>query len=89
MKHNWEYKRLGDVCEILDSLRKPVTKSDRVKGIYPYYGASGIQDYVDDYIFDGDYLLVGEDGAKWGSNEKSAFTISGKTWVNNHCFIIF
>lgn len=88
MKHNWEYKRLGDVCEILDSLRKPVTKSDRVKGIYPYYGASGIQDYVDDYIFDGDYLLVGEDGAKWGSNEKSAFTISGKTWVNNHAHVL-
>lgn len=88
MKHNWEYKRLGDICEILDSLRKPVTKSDRVKGIYPYYGASGIQDYVDDYIFDGDYLLVGEDGAKWGSNEKSAFTISGKTWVNNHAHVL-
>lgn len=88
MKHNWEYKRLGDVCEILDSRRKPVTKSNRKPGPYPYYGASGIQDFVADYIFDGDYLLVGEDGAKWGANEKSAFSISGKTWVNNHAHIL-
>ena len=53
MKEGWEYKKLGEVCEILDNLRKPVTKKDRTAGIYPYYGASGIQDYVDSYIFDG------------------------------------
>lgn len=88
MKHNWEYKRLGEICDILDSQRRPVTKSDRKPGPYPYYGASGVQDYVSDYIFDGDYLLVGEDGAKWGANEKSAFSISGKTWVNNHAHIL-
>ena len=88
MKHNWEYRQLGEICEILDSQRKPVTKSDRIPGPYPYYGASGIQDYVSDYIFDGDFLLVGEDGAKWGANEKSAFSISGKSWVNNHAHIL-
>lgn len=88
MKHNWEYKQLGEVCDVLDSQRKPVTKSDRKPGPYPYYGASGVQDYVSDYIFDGDYLLVGEDGAKWGANEKSAYSISGKTWVNNHAHIL-
>lgn len=88
MKHNWEYKRLGEVCSILDSLRKPVTKSDRKPGPYPYYGASGVQDYVSDYIFDGDFLLVGEDGAKWGANDKTAFSISGKSWVNNHAHIL-
>ena len=88
MKHGWEIKKLGEVCEILDSQRKPVTKKDRREGCYPYYGASGIQDYVDSYIFDGRYLLVGEDGAKWGANDKSAFIIEGKCWVNNHAHIL-
>ncbi len=88
MKRNWEYKKLGDVCDILDSKRKPVTKSNRKSGIYPYYGATGIQDYVDCYIFDGRYLLVGEDGAKWGKGDNSAFIIEGKSWVNNHAHIL-
>lgn len=88
MKEGWTYKKLGEVCEILDSQRKPVTKKDRTKGIYPYYGASGIQDYVDSYIFDGRFLLVGEDGAKWGATDKSAFIIEGKSWVNNHAHIL-
>ena len=88
MKEGWEVKKLGDVCEILDYLRKPVTKKDRREGIYPYYGASGIQDYVDSYIFDGRYLLVGEDGAKWGASDKSAYIIEGKSWVNNHAHIL-
>lgn len=87
-KQDWTYKKLGEVCEILDSQRKPVTKKDRTKGIYPYYGASGIQDYVDSYIFDGRFLLVGEDGAKWGASDKSAFIIEGKSWVNNHAHIL-
>ena len=88
MKEGWTYKKLGEICEILDSQRKPVTKKDRTTGIYPYYGASGIQDYVDSYIFDGRYLLVGEDGAKWGASDKSAFIIEGKSWVNNHAHIL-
>jgi len=88
MREGWKYKKLGEVCEVLDSLRKPVTKKDRVTGIYPYYGASGIQDYVDSYIFDGRYLLVGEDGAKWGASDKSAYIIEGKSWVNNHAHIL-
>lgn len=87
-KSKWEYKKLGEVCEVLDKFRKPVTKSDRVAGQYPYYGATGIQDYVADYIFDGRYLLLGEDGAKWGANENSAFIIEGKSWVNNHAHIL-
>jgi type I restriction enzyme S subunit len=88
MREGWTYKKLGEICEILDSQRKPVTKKDRTTGIYPYYGASGIQDYVDSYIFDGRYLLVGEDGAKWGASDKSAFIIEGKSWVNNHAHIL-
>lgn len=88
MKHNWEYKKLGDICDVLDAQRKPVSKAERKNGIYPYYGASGIQDYVDSYLFDGRYLLVGEDGAKWTSNERSAYIVSGKCWVNNHAHIL-
>ena len=87
-KHGWTYKKLGEVATLYDSQRKPVTKKDRVSGMYPYYGATGIQDYVDSYIFDGRYLLLGEDGAKWGANEKSAFIIEGKSWVNNHAHIM-
>ena len=88
MKQGWEIKKLGEVCEILDHLRVPITKKDRREGIYPYYGASGVQDYVDSYIFDGRYLLVGEDGAKWGANDKSAYIIEGRSWVNNHAHIL-
>lgn len=88
MKESWTYKKLGEVCEVLDSKRKPVTKSKRISGIYPYYGATGIQDYVDKFIFDGNYLLVGEDGAKWGTSDKTAYQIHGKCWVNNHAHIL-
>ena len=88
MKQSWEIKKLGEVCEILDHLRVPITKKDRREGCYPYYGASGVQDYIDSYIFDGRYLLVGEDGAKWGPNDKSAYIIEGKSWVNNHAHIL-
>ena len=80
--------RLEDVVEILDSKRRPITKSDRVAGPYPYYGATGELDRVEDYIFDEPLVLLGEDGAKWGPGEKSAFAISGKTWVNNHAHVL-
>jgi hypothetical protein len=52
VKAGWKIKPLGELCDILDSKRKPVTKSDRVPGPYPYYGATGIQDFVADFIFD-------------------------------------
>lgn len=79
---------LGSLCEVLDSKRKPVTKRDRVSGPYPYYGATGIQDYVSDYIFDEPIVLVGEDGAKWGAGERTAFCVSGKCWINNHAHVL-
>lgn len=80
---------LGDICKILDSMRKPITKNKRTKGKYPYYGASGIVDYVEDYIFDGDYLLVSEDGANLEMRTMPiAFPITGKNWVNNHAHIL-
>ena len=79
---------LGMVCDILDYLRKPVKKADRNEGEYPYYGATGILDYVDDYIFNEKLVLVGEDGAKWQSGEKTAFVATGKYWVNNHAHVL-
>ena len=88
MKQVWEERRLGDFCENLDSKRIPVTQRDRITGIYPYYGATGILDYVNNYIFNEKLVLIGEDGAKWGSGEKSAFIVEGKYWVNNHAHVI-
>ncbi|MBC7408111.1 MAG: N-6 DNA methylase [Arcicella sp.] len=86
---SWEMVKLGEMCKNLDSKRKPVTKSDRSSGRYPYYGASGIVDYVEDYIFDGEYLLVSEDGANLLARVTPiAFSISGKNWVNNHAHIL-
>jgi restriction endonuclease S subunit len=86
---NWEMVILPEISENCDNKRKPVTKSDRLIGEYPYYGASGIVDYVEDYIFDGDYLLISEDGANLlARNTPIAFSISGKTWVNNHAHIL-
>lgn len=84
----WEVKRLGEVCEILDSQRRPITSTDRERGPYPYYGASGIVDYINDYIFDERLILIGEDGAKWGPFEKTAFIVEGKYWVNNHAHVL-
>ena len=84
-----EWKTLGDLAENLDSKRKPITSGLREVGEIPYYGASGIVDYVKDYIFDGDYLLVSEDGANLlARNTPIAFSISGKTWVNNHAHVL-
>jgi type I restriction enzyme S subunit len=85
---DWPVKTLGEVCEVLDSLRKPITKRDRTAGGYPYYGATGIVDYVGDYIFDERLVLVGEDGAKWDSGDRTAFIVEGRYWVNNHAHVL-
>ena len=85
----WEVKKLEEVCENCDSLRKPITAKDRVQGEIPYYGASGIVDYVKDFIFDGEYLLISEDGANLlARSTPIAFSIKGKTWVNNHAHVL-
>jgi len=89
MKEGWQTKTLDQIAENLDSKRVPITKADRVRGEYPYYGASGIVDYVDDYIFDCDALLVSEDGANLlARSTPIAFPASGKYWVNNHAHIL-
>jgi type I restriction enzyme S subunit len=87
----WALKPLGDVADFLDGRRRPVKDSDRAKmrGDIPYYGASGIVDYVNDYLFDEDLILLGEDGENILSrNCRLAFKISGKSWVNNHAHVL-
>lgn len=85
----WKIKYLDKLCENLDSKRVPITKSSRKSGNIPYYGASGIVDYVADYIFDEDLLLVSEDGANLlARTYPIAFSITGKTWVNNHAHVL-
>ena len=87
----WAEVSLGEVIDVFDHQRVPLSSLERSKrqGTYPYYGASGIIDYIDDYIFDGKYLLVAEDGENLKSrNTPIAFFASGKFWVNNHAHII-
>ena len=80
---------IEDCCEILDSMRVPITASKREIGEYPYYGANGIQDYVADYIFDDELVLLAEDGGNFGSKERPiAYRVSGKCWVNNHAHVL-
>lgn len=80
---------IEDCCEILDSMRVPITASDREEGEYPYYGANGIQDHVSDYIFDDELVLLAEDGGNFGSKEKPiAYRVSGKCWINNHAHVL-
>jgi type I restriction enzyme S subunit len=80
---------LESVCDILDSRRIPIKASERIPGPYPYYGANGIQDYVADYIFDDELVLLAEDGGNFGSKERPiAYRISGKSWVNNHAHVL-
>jgi type I restriction enzyme S subunit len=87
----WEIKKLENIVDILDSRRIPVEESERGRrhGKYPYYGASGIIDYIDDYIFDETLLCLAEDGENLRSRVLPiAFTIKGKTWVNNHAHVL-
>ena len=84
-----EWKELGEVVEVLDSLRRPITKSQRIPGDIPYYGANGIQDYVKDWIFDGTFILMGEDGSVIkNDNSPILHWVTGKIWVNNHAHIL-
>lgn len=83
--------RLGDIVDLFDHKRIPLSSSQRLKrkGIYPYYGAQGIIDYIDDYIFDGEYLLIAEDGENLKSKKQNIAQIAkGKYWVNNHAHIL-
>lgn len=87
----WEVEKLGDITICHDSKRVPLSSNDRelVKGEIPYYGATGIMDYVNDYIFDGDYVLMAEDGSVMTEKGTPILQrISGKNWVNNHAHVL-
>lgn len=87
----WNEVKLGDISTFLDNKRIPLKEDDRkqIKGEYPYYGASGIIDYVNDYIFDEELILMGEDGANIVTrSSKLIFLAKGKYWVNNHAHVI-
>ncbi|MCY7287000.1 MAG: restriction endonuclease subunit S [Cryobacterium sp.] len=87
--NGWVETTLDKLSTNLDSKRVPITKNVRESGEYPYYGASGIVDYVADYIFEGDTLLVSEDGANLlARSTPIAFSVTGKYWVNNHAHIL-
>ena len=84
-----EYITIEECCDILDSRRIPITASERRSGPYPYYGANGIQDYVAEYIFDDELVLLAEDGGNFGSKTRPiAYRVSGKCWVNNHAHVL-
>ena len=86
---DWEQRKLGEVVEFLDTMRKPLEGAKRISGPYPYYGASGIVDYVDGYLFDEELILLSEDGANiTDRNYPVCFLASGKYWVNNHAHVL-
>ena len=85
----WSEKKLGEVTNNEDSKRRPVSKMNRNEGSFPYYGANGIQDYVDEYLFDGEYLLIGEDGSVINKDQTPVINwATGKFWVNNHAHVL-
>jgi type I restriction enzyme S subunit len=89
MGSDWEISTLAELTINHDTKRRPVKGPDRKPGPYPYYGASGIVDYVDGYLFDGDFLLIAEDGENLRTRQTPiAFMASGKFWVNNHAHIV-
>ena len=97
MNKTWEYVPFDQAVDICDSQRKPINSKERAARIdgkslselYPYYGATGQVGYIDDYITDGEYVLLGEDGAPFLSTfANKAYLISGKTWVNNHAHVL-
>ncbi len=89
MAAEWVEKPLGELTDNFDGMRVPVKEADRRRGPYPYYGASGVVDYVDKYLFDGEYMLIAEDGENLRTrNTPVAFLARGKFWVNNHAHIV-
>lgn len=86
--NSWQQVKLEDIADNLDSRRVPISKENRSMGSVPYYGATGIVDYVNDHIFDEELLLVGEDGADWSPFANTSYIIRGKSWVNNHAHVL-
>ena len=90
--HNGEYKKIKEVCIIKDNMRKPVNSKsrDQMKGEIPYYGANGVVDFVDDFIFDEELVLLAEDGGNFKEfySKEIAYHIKGKSWINNHAHVL-
>lgn len=88
----WDLKTVEDCCEILDSQRIPISDTERqkIQGNIPYYGANGIQGYINKYLFEEDLILIAEDGGNFEqfATRPIAYRISGKSWVNNHAHIL-
>ena len=85
----WRICTLGELTDNFDAIRIPVRETDRRSGPYPYYGASGVVDYVNGFLFDGEYLLIAEDGENLRTRTTPiAFLANGQFWVNNHAHII-
>ena len=83
----WKEVKLGEVTDRYDNLRVPISANERVSGDTPYYGANGIQDYVDGYTHDGEFILIAEDGAS-DLKDYPVQYVNGKVWVNNHAHVI-
>ena len=83
----WEQRKLGEVVNVLDNLRIPIAASQRLEGVTPYYGANGIQGYIDGFTHDGEFVLVAEDGANDLINYPVQY-VSGKVWINNHAHVL-
>jgi len=89
MASEWRERPLGELTDNFDGMRVPVKEADRRPGPFPYYGASGVVDHVDRYLFDGEYMLVAEDGENLRTRKTPvAFLVRGKFWVNNHAHIV-
>ena len=86
-EEDWEQRKLGEVANRFDSTRIPISENLRVLGNTPYYGANGIQDYIDGYTHDGEYVLIAEDGANDLKNYPIRL-VKGRIWVNNHAHVI-
>ena len=87
---SWSWIRFGNIVINYDSQRRPITKHNRVNvfGLYDYLGATGAIDKVDSYIFDGEYLMIGEDGGNFFTQRDNSFIASGRFWANNHVHIV-
>ena len=83
----WEQRKVNEIADRFDNLRIPVAASQRKEGNIPYYGANGIQDYVDGYTHEGEFVLVAEDGANDLKNYPVQY-VNGRIWVNNHAHVL-
>ncbi len=90
MSKKWNLKTINELADIYNTSRQPLNSLTRenMKGCYPYCGANGVVDYINDYKFDGEYVLIAEDGGYWGECENSSYIMRGKFWVNNHAHIV-